>query len=100
MSGMKPRQFVGIGVLLLLCSVAIAQVSTSSITGQVEDATGALVSGASITVTNEDTGVTYTIKSSSAGTYAVSSVPPGNYTVTVSRAGFSTFTSTKNVLLV
>ncbi len=77
-----------------------AQVSTSSITGLVQDASGAVVVGAKVVAKNEATGATYEATTTSAGAYALQSLPPGQYTVTVSQPGFQTFTSVHNVLTV
>src|SRR5205085_7576762 len=85
-------------MLLSLATSALAQTSTSSITGVVKDATGALVAGANVVVTNEDTAVKYETTTSSSGDYAIGSVIPGRYTVTVSKPGFQTFSSVHNAL--
>jgi hypothetical protein len=89
--------------LLLICLPAgtiWTQSSTSRIEGTVLDATGAVVSNASVNVTNEGTGVSYEVKTGNTGTYSVPSLTPGLYTVSVSRQGFDTFTSRHNVLSV
>jgi Carboxypeptidase regulatory-like domain/TonB dependent receptor len=87
-------------LVCLLAAIGWSQVSTSSITGTVVDQSNAVISGASVKVTNEDTGVSYETRTSSSGSYAVPSVTPGRYTVTVSNAGFDSFTSQHNVLSV
>src|SRR5262245_10039258 len=89
--------------LFLVClpaGIASTQSSTSRIEGTVVDASGAVVPNASITVTNEDTGVSYEAKTGTAGTFSIPSLTPGLYTVSVSRQGFDTFTSRHNVLSV
>jgi hypothetical protein len=77
-----------------------AQVSTSSITGQVTDSSGAVVANAKVEAKNDDTGVAFEQNTTSAGTYAFPSLTPGRYSITVAMAGFQTFTSTHNVLTV
>ena len=89
------------GVLLLLgVSFVSAQVSTSSITGAVTDSSGAMVVNAKIEAKNDDNGVVFEQHTTGAGTYTFSSLTPGSYSITVTMAGFRTFTSTHNILTV
>ena len=69
--------------LLLLLQVAAAQ-----ITGSVVDSRGIAVSGASITLTEIDTGSEIRAVTEAGGTYAAFPVKPGLYRVTVEAAGF------------
>src|SRR5713101_2884353 len=85
----------------LLSSVSLwAQVSTSSITGVVTDASGAVVASAKVELKNEDTGAVFNGATTSAGVYSFASLTPGRYTVTVTQPGFQTFSSVHNVLTV
>src|SRR5712691_10857778 len=77
-----------------------AQVSTSSITGVVTDASGAVVANAKVEAKNEDTGVAFEGATTSAGTYSFASLTPGRYTITVTLTGFQTYTSLHNILTV
>ncbi len=63
-------------------------VSTGGIQGTVTDPTGAVVPGASVTITNNDTGRTLTQTTSGAGAFNVSALTPGNYAVKVQASGF------------
>ncbi len=70
--------------------VATAQ-SVASITGLVTDATGAAVPGASVKITNTQTGLDYFGKTAGDGTYRVVDIPPGTgYSLTVRKDGFET----------
>ena len=75
------------GMMLLTPRTAFAQAS-AGITGTVTDTSGAVVSGARVTITNEGTAVTDHTATESAGTYSFKGVLPGKYTVTVEAAGF------------
>ncbi len=77
---------------VFLSSVAFAQttVAQGSIQGTVTDPTGAVVSGAKITITNKATGQVATTTSSSSGTYNSGGLIPGNYVVRVEAKGFKT----------
>lgn len=72
----------------------MAQSSVSgSISGTVTDSTGALIVGATVTLTNTDRGITVrALKTNSAGFYTAGSLPLGTYSVTVSDQGFKTET--------
>ncbi|MGH9900828.1 MAG: carboxypeptidase-like regulatory domain-containing protein [Pyrinomonadaceae bacterium] len=70
-------------LLLLAAHAAPAQTSTSSITGTVTDTSGAVVAGATVTATNEATGVTQTQQTTGAGLYAFTVLPVGTYTIAV-----------------
>ncbi|MGI8742616.1 MAG: carboxypeptidase regulatory-like domain-containing protein [Bryobacteraceae bacterium] len=89
-------------VLLFLCAccLALAQVSTSEITGTVHDSTGAVVPGANVTATNEATGVTYRQTTTNTGLYAFPAMPVGSYTITADITGFKTVKRTGNQLVV
>jgi len=85
--------------ILLLLSVgvsALAQGTTSRVTGTVSDPSGAVVPGATVTLTNEGTSVAFTAETTDSGTYVFESVQVGLYTVTVERQGFKRFVSTTN----
>lgn len=71
--------------ILFMACVALAQIISSSIVGQVSDPSGAGVPEAQITVTNEGTGISVRAKADASGTYSVPNLQPGVYTVTVSK---------------
>lgn len=81
-----------------MCSLALmvasssiplaAQNETGSITGHVTDSSGAVVTGATITVTDLGTNVARTAKSGSSGEYTFSSLRPSHYKIVVSANGF------------
>jgi hypothetical protein len=75
---------------------AHAQGTTSRVTGTVTDGSGARLPGATVTLTNDATGVTFTTVSSETGNYLFEAVQVGRYTVTVELQGFKKFVSTAN----
>jgi hypothetical protein len=83
-------------LLLTYVPAALAQGSASRVTGIVQDTSGAVVEGATVTLTNEGTNVPLTTQTTSAGAYAFDSVQVGLYTVTVEKQGFKKFVSTGN----
>ena len=82
-----------------MLGTAIAQTSTTEITGTVRDATGAIVPGATITLTNESTGVARQQATTAAGVYAFAAIPAGTYVLKVESRGFKTLTRTGNTVL-
>lgn len=83
--------------LLLSAHVYVgAQGTTSRVTGTVSDTAGAAVAGALVTLTNEATNVSLTTETNESGDYVFDLVQPGNYSVSVEKAGFKKFISTKN----
>src|SRR5678810_69561 len=85
-------------LFLVFCLVAVAsgQGTTSRVTGTVQDANGASVPGAMVTLTNEATGVSFTAETSDSGAYAFDLVQVGTYSVTVEKQGFKKFISKTN----
>ena len=74
--------------LALPTSLLLAQATGSSLTGSITDPTGAIISGAKVTVTNEDTGVAVSTQSNTTGLYRVAPLSPGSYSVDVQASGF------------
>ena len=79
-----------------VCGGAWAQDAlTGSISGTISDSTGAVIVGATVTLTNTDRGQDLRVlTTSSAGFYTATSLPLGMYTVKVSATGFKTETVT------
>jgi outer membrane receptor protein involved in Fe transport len=76
-----------------------AQDATGKIAGTVFDATGAIVTGAKVTVTNTSTRISRQTQTDKDGAYAVAPLPIGRYEVAAESAGFSrTVVSGKNPL--
>jgi Carboxypeptidase regulatory-like domain len=80
-----------IALTLIFTSVAFAQttVSTGSIAGTVTDATGAVISGARVTIVGS-TGQTIKSTTSGQGAYSSGALIPGSYTVRIEAKGFKT----------
>jgi iron complex outermembrane receptor protein len=75
-------------LITLLATPALAQPSAGRIAGTVRDANSVAVVGATITVTNQETGATRAVRSSATGTYEAADLPPGLYTVSADLLGF------------
>lgn len=82
---------------LLSGSIAQAQVNTGTLSGQVTDASGAVVPGATLSVKEEATGYTRIVKTASDGNYVLPDLPTGQYSLTVEATGFSTEKATETI---
>jgi len=78
------------GFVLALSTLVSAQSATTSLRGTVYDPKGAVVSGAAVTVTDNQTGFSRTAKTGSQGEYQFVQLPPAMYVVTVTATGFAT----------
>ena len=99
------RKFISrpIGILaltLLACAFSLAQGTTSRVTGVVTDNSGAAVSGATVTLTDEGTNTSVTTQTSESGTYTFDLIQPGKYTIAVEKQGFKKFVSSGNTALI
>jgi hypothetical protein len=65
-----------------------AQTGLATLSGTVTDPTGALLPKATVTVTNEDTGVSQKTETTRAGVYVMEALNPGRYRVDVEHQGF------------
>ena len=73
--------------LFLLSVPPVGAQTTAVLQGNVNDSSGAAVSGASITVHDPATGFHSSVLSDADGRYRVAAIPPGTYQVTIARAG-------------
>src|SRR5437899_6905140 len=77
--------------LIFLSGIAVsAQVTTATIAGVVQDASGAVIPGVSITIKNVETGVTRTATTDGGGRYTVPELTLGDYEVQAQLPGFQT----------
>ena len=83
-------------LLLFTTGAAWSQAGRGSIDGTVTDPSGAVVRGATVTLSNHATGLTQHAVTTAAGQYAFVSLNPGQYQVSASQKGFET-TSENNV---
>jgi hypothetical protein len=79
---------------------AFAQLSTAQLDGRVTDTSDAVLPGATVTVTQTETGTTRSVVTDGDGAYLLSNLPPGRYQLEVSLQGFRTYVQTGIVLQV
>src|ERR1700747_1254393 len=92
---MKRVVLLGFALAMFLGYIGIYQPAwgqqiTAEITGNVLDAAGAVLSGATVTVTDVDRGTVYVTKTNDSGIFNFVHVPIGTYDVKVEASGFET----------
>ncbi|MCL2877727.1 MAG: TonB-dependent receptor, partial [Acidobacteria bacterium] len=81
--------FIALLSFVFLSATAFGQTTGASLTGTVQDASGGVVQGATITVRNVDTGVETRATSNERGSYTFPSLQVGTYNMTAEASGFS-----------
>lgn len=83
-------------VLLVVCllgggikTYSQTQLGTGSISGTIQDSAGATIAGATVTVSDPDTGLNREITTGDDGQFNVPVLPSGDYTVRVEQSGFA-----------
>jgi hypothetical protein len=89
---------LAVSLLVIGLSLSTAQTITGTISGDVTDASGAVVAGATITVQNLGTNQKRTATTSRSGNFDVPDLAIGKYKVTASAEGFKTLVQTSEVL--
>src|SRR5262249_24020980 len=86
--------FVTAGILLCLLtsSITFGQTTNATVSGTIQDMSGAVLPGVTVTAGNNSTGVVTTVASNEAGAYTFPSLLPGAYKVTAELPGFQTKT--------
>src|SRR6202050_5099466 len=81
--------FLVLTVACVLPAKALAQgETTSAIVGQVRDTTDAVVPGATVTITNHETGLKRSARTDDAGRFNFPQLKPGTYSVRAEAQGF------------
>ena len=94
MTNFFSKSFFAIIAMITLAAAAFAQsTTTGGINGKVVDPQGAVVNGASITVTNIGKNTTTTVTSANDGVFRVTNLEPGNYRVETNATGFGKHTA-------
>ena len=88
-----------LGISLLVVPVLLGQ-GTSYLTGYVQDPSGAAIPAANVSIRNESTATTHTLKTTDEGVYRSPALEPGNYEVRITANGFQEAVSRGVSLLV
>jgi len=94
------RFVAGLAICVLGLGGAWGQTGTTSVQGVVTDKSGAVVSGAHITLINTEQGLERSVETGSAGEFNFLSLPPGAYTLSAEASGFRKYERKNLQLLV
>src|SRR5664280_3580283 len=86
-SGTVLMAFVTMAIALGLATGARAQTDTGRVTGTVTDSSGAVIQGASVTLTSVETAAAQTVTSGSDGNYSFAAITRGNYKISGTASG-------------
>src|SRR5437899_1033821 len=76
--------------LFVFTSLAVAQITTGTISGTVTDSTGAVVPGVNVTLKSVEKGISRTVRTDEGGRYRAPELALGSYEISVEAAGFQT----------
>jgi Carboxypeptidase regulatory-like domain len=85
---------LGLAFLMLIPTGLRAQVGSAALSGVVQDATGAVVPGATATLTNQVTGAQRIATTNGDGIFAFSAIPSGDYNLNVTANNFKGYAQT------
>ncbi|MGB9234749.1 MAG: carboxypeptidase-like regulatory domain-containing protein [Terriglobales bacterium] len=85
---------LAVAAVLLIAPTMRAQTSQGRILGTIRDTSGAVVQGATVTVTNTATGISREVTSSNAGEFVAPDLEAGPYSVKVQAKGFASIQRT------
>ena len=85
---LRPFRLAWLSILLFWSSNAYSQTGQGTLTGSVTDSSGAIISGVSVIVRNQNTGFTYNAVTTPEGIYRVPYQSVGSYEITYEAAGF------------
>ncbi len=94
------RFFIAVASLLCLCSFSAGAQVAANLSGTVTDPSGAVVSSATVTADNVDTGIARTTLTNQAGQYELFELPIGHYEVRARKQGFAERVRTGILLVV
>jgi hypothetical protein len=99
-SALNVWSLIALTVCLVPHALGQATLSFAQLSGTVEDTTGRIVVGASVTARNLDTNQSYAATTNSSGYYVAPNLPPGRYELIVQAAGFAKSVQTSFTLTV
>ena len=80
-----------LGLLLCGAVAAFAQTQSATVRGSIQDASGAVIPGAAVTIVNTDQNRPWTTESNATGEYLIQQLPPGPYRLEVVAEGFKRY---------
>jgi hypothetical protein len=97
---LKPQSRAAVLVILFLGSLPLCAQVSAVLSGRVTDPSGAVITGAAVTATSQETGLTRTAITNQSGMYELLALPIGRYQVSAQKTGFAQEVRTGLVLVV
>src|SRR4029077_7163001 len=88
MRSMKVSALFAVVTVLFVAATLRAQTSNGQAVGTVTDATGGVLPGVTVTLTNQGTKIVRTVATNASGNFVFVSVPPGTYVIGAELSGF------------
>src|ERR1700751_4806144 len=79
-----------VAMVVVLCSGAMADI-TATVSGVVQDSSGAVLPGAQVLATNVETGIRTAVTTDAKGFYSLLALPIGTYNISVTKSGFKSY---------
>jgi hypothetical protein len=79
-------------ITMAFVGAALGQTTSGDLVGTVKDPSGAIISNATVKVTNEDTAVAVEVKAGTSGEFRAGNLLPGKYDLVVTSGGFQPYT--------
>src|SRR5712691_9234834 len=87
---MRLKVILGVVFLVASASLAVAQITSATVSGTIKDETGGVLPGVDVVVRNVDTGLTRSAVTDANGYFTVPGLAPGKYETRASLQGFRT----------
>jgi uncharacterized protein YfaS (alpha-2-macroglobulin family) len=85
--------------IVISCTLAFGQSASTSLRGTVKDPSGALIPGATVTLTDKSVDKTLTEVTNARGEYQFAQIPPASYLITVTAQGLAPQSKTAELLV-
>ena len=96
----KPRLWTALFSLCLVSSLPASSQVSAVLSGRVTDPTGAVIAGATVTATSQETGISRTTVTNQSGLYELVALPIGHYSLSAKKPGFTEQVRTGILLVV
>ena len=87
-------------LMFCLCSLPASSQVSAVLSGRVTDPTGAVIAGATVTATSQETGISRTTVTNQSGLYELVALPIGHYSLSAKKPGFTEQVRTGILLVV
>src|SRR5881296_1141829 len=95
---MRVKIILAVALLATTASLAVAQITSATLSGTIKDQTGGILPGVDVVVKNLETGLTRSVVTDANGYFTVPGLAPGKYEARASLQGFTTAVQTGLVL--